>query len=84
MRTSSVREAFRLAGRPIVSLALLCLTLGSIALAFDPGASLALFIAGVGALVVFVLMADVVIRPPAPPAALRATVRPVDRRLRRG
>lgn len=81
MHTKSIRHAFRQAGKPVVSLALLCMMLGSIALAFDPGAALTLFTAGIGALVVFVLMADVVIPPP---ATQRDPVRPVDRRRRHG
>lgn len=81
MDARSIREAFRLAGLPVLALTVLCLGLGSLSLAFDGGAALALFLAGVGALVVFVLIADVVIPPP---DALRASARPVDRRRRRG
>jgi hypothetical protein len=83
MNTGSVRQAFRLAGAPLVLLTLLCVGLGVAALRFDPGATLALSLAGIGALVVFFLIADVIVPPGSPAVTAPDGVRPVDRRRRR-
>jgi predicted permease len=82
MLPGSVMQAFRLAGTPVIFLAMLCVGLGLAALTFDPGAAVALFVAGIGALVVFVLIADVIVPPRSLPATSQVRARPVDRRPR--
>ena len=66
MTTRSVRQAFRIAGVPVVLLTLLCAGMGMVAWTFDPGAAVAFLIAGAGALTIFLLLADVIVPPGAP------------------
>ena len=66
MTVQSVRQAFKFAGTPVVVLTLLCVALGAAAWTFDPGAAVALVLAGVGALTVFLLLAEVILPPGAP------------------
>ena len=76
----SLSQALRLAGLPILGLAALCIGLGIRALSFDPGAAMALFVAGTGTLIVFVLSALVVCHDEVRPVSVMRN--PVDRRHR--
>ena len=57
MSTGSISRAIRLGGVPVVLLTLFCTVLGTMALSFDAGAAMALYVAGVGALLVFLFIA---------------------------
>jgi hypothetical protein len=79
MHVRSIQQALRLAGGQVATLVLVCLALGLFALTFDPGAAIALLLAGIGALVVFLLIADAVVPAGSSSTDIPARVKPVDR-----